>query len=57
MKRELRVKIFLGSTTEETSESLNEFLEQEHFCPNYVSSDLYKHGSVYQLILWYAVVI
>ena len=40
---------------EEIEGKLSEFLEETNVCPgNYIESDLYKHGGVYQMILWYA---
>lgn len=53
--RELRNKIFLGSTTEEIEIELNNFIKESKMCPgNYVNSELYKLGSVYQLLFFYA---
>lgn len=54
MKRVLRFKIFLGSTTEEIEESMSLWLKENQTCPgNYVDSKLYKLGSVYQMVFWY----
>jgi len=53
MTRLLRVKIFLGSTTEQIEKDMNKFLDK--VCPgNYIEHRLYKHGGVYQLVLFYA---
>ena len=56
--RELRSKIFLGSTTEEIELELNNFIKESKMCPgNYVNSKLYKLGSVYQLLFFYAKIV
>jgi len=53
--RELRFKLFLGSTTEEIEEKVNEFLVKKEMCPgNYVTHELDKLGDVYQLAFFYA---
>lgn len=58
MRRELRSKIFIGSTTEEIEKAFTDFLISEKMCPgNYVDIQLYKHGNVYQLVFMYAVLI
>lgn len=50
----LRVKWFLGSTTEEVQKQMDEFLSPG-VCPgNYVDLKLWKHGDVYQAVLVYA---
>lgn len=55
MRRVLRTKIFLGSTTEEVGEKLSSFLEEKNICAgNYIEYKLYKLGNVYQLIFVYA---
>lgn len=55
MRRDLRAKIFLGSTTEEIEESMNKFLKDKKFCPgNYIDAKLYRLGGVYQLVFMYA---
>ena len=55
VRRVLRMKIFLGSTTEEVEAAVAEFLERENVCVgNYVDAKLYKLGNVYQLVLPYA---
>jgi hypothetical protein len=55
MQRVLRTKLFLGSTTEEIEEKLQNFLEEKNVCPgNYVAYQLYKLGEVYQLIFVFA---
>jgi len=54
-RRYLRIKFFLGSTTEEIQRSLNAFLENENICiGNFVDLKLWKEGSVYQVALVYA---
>jgi hypothetical protein len=58
MRRVLRMKMFLGSTTEEIDIALAEFLERELICVgNYVDAKLSKLGNVYQLIFVYAGVV
>lgn len=55
MRRVLRHKIFLGSTTEEIDIKFSEFLEKNNICPgNYVDIKLFKLGNVYQEIFIYA---
>lgn len=55
MERQLRVKYFLGSTIEEIEEQELEFLKINNMCPgNFVYENLYKNGSVYQKVLYYA---
>ena len=55
MRRVLRSKIFLGSTTEEVNQGLSEFLTENNICVgNYIDIKLFKLGNVYQLILVYA---
>lgn len=57
-ERYLRIKIFLGSTTEKVEEDLLTFLIREKLCVgNYVDLKLYKLGGVYQLVFVYAQVI
>ena len=57
MRRLLRLKTFLGSTLEEIEGSVQCWLVAKQVCPgNLVDSKLYKHGSVYQLLVWHAVV-
>jgi hypothetical protein len=54
--RKLKHKFFLGSTIEEIDFQLDQFLTDTNMCPgNLVDYTLYKHGSVYQYDLWYAV--
>ena len=56
--RELRLRIFLGSTLEEIERDVNDWCKDAGMCPgNLVKSDLHKHGSVYQLLVWYAEVV
>lgn len=58
MRRILRMKIFLGSTTEEIETALTDFLARELICVgNYVDAKLSKLGNVYQLIFVYAEVV
>jgi hypothetical protein len=53
-RRVLRVRFFLGSTTEEIQLTIEEFL-RPGVCPgNYVDLKLWKHGAVYQAALVYA---
>lgn len=55
MERQLRVKYFIGSTVEEIEEQELEFLKTNNVCPgNFVYENLYKNGSVYQKVLYYA---
>ena len=55
MRRVLRIKIFLSSTTEEIETNLTEFLLKQNICVgNYIDAKLSKLGNVYQLILVYA---
>ena len=57
IRRLLRFKSFLGSTLEEIEDNTVRWLKDHKVCPgNLVDSKLYKFGSVYQLLLWYAVV-
>lgn len=54
MRRVLRIKLFLGSTTEQVQEELDTFLAPG-ICPgNYIDFKLHKLGSVYQGALIYA---
>jgi hypothetical protein len=58
MDRVLRVKLFLGSTTEAVEKQLSEWLKKESICiGNYTDLKLFKLGSVYQLVLVYAEVV
>ena len=58
MRRVLRHKFFLGSTTEEIENLSDEFLKKQNICVgNYVDIKLFKLGNVYQYILVYAEVI
>lgn len=58
MRRALRFKLFLGSTTEEVEQKLMAWTEQQNVCVgNYVDAKLHKLGGVYQLLLVYAVVV
>jgi len=58
IRRILRMKMFLGSTTEEIEAALGEFLARELICVgNYVDAKLSKLGGVYQMILVYAEVV
>jgi hypothetical protein len=54
MRRSLRIKIFLGSTTEEIQIKIDEFLNIPVCIGNYVDFKLSKLGNVYQGILIYA---
>ncbi|MFW6007949.1 MAG: hypothetical protein ACOCP8_01680 [archaeon] len=55
MERQLRVKYFLGSTIEEIENQEFNFLVNNNMCPgNFVYEKLYKYGSVYQKVLYYA---
>lgn len=57
-RRELRVKIVTGSTTEKIEEKLNAWLREQNMCPgNYLDVTLHKLGGVYQLVLVYAEVV
>jgi len=54
VKRILRIKLFLGSTTEQVQEQLDAFLLYG-ICPgNYIDIKLWKLGNVYQGALVYA---
>lgn len=58
IRRQLDIEIFLGSSTEEVSASVKNFCEEKKLCPgNLVDSALYKHGNVYQFVVWYAKVV
>jgi hypothetical protein len=58
VERVLRIKWFLGSTTERIEEAMNSFLGGSGLCPgNYVDLMLWKHGDVYQVALVYADVV
>jgi len=58
MRRVLRIKMFLASTLEEMQQDMDVWLEKNNICPgNYTASDLYKHGGVYQMVIWYATVV
>jgi hypothetical protein len=51
--RLLRIKFFLGSTTEEIQGQVALFIE--NMCPgNYIDLKLWKLGNVYQAVLIYA---
>ena len=51
--RLLRIKFFLGSTTEEIQNQISPFVDS--MCPgNYVDLKLWKLGNVYQAALIYA---
>jgi hypothetical protein len=55
MRRILKVKMFLGSTTEEIEEKISKWLSKEKICVgNYIDIKLSKLGDVYQLVLVYA---
>lgn len=57
IQRLLRLKTFLASTLEELEEQARRWLIENQVCPgNLVSFKLYKHGGVYQLLVWHAVV-
>jgi hypothetical protein len=54
LKRVLRIKLFLGSTTEQVQQELDTFLAPG-ICPsNYIDFKLNKLGNVYQGCLVYA---
>lgn len=54
-RRQLRTKIFLGSTTEEINKALEKFYKENEIClGNYRDHQLYKLGGVYQFVLIYA---
>jgi hypothetical protein len=54
-KRELRIKIFIGSTVEIVEKKLSNFLKQQKICPgNFIEHKLYRLGGVYQLVFIYA---
>jgi hypothetical protein len=53
LMRLLRIKFFLGSTTEEIQGQVALFIE--NMCPgNYIDLKLWKLGNVYQAVLIYA---
>jgi hypothetical protein len=55
IRRVVRQRLFLGSTIEEIEVKIKKFLEDEAICVgNYVSSQLFKLGNVYQYIFTYA---
>jgi hypothetical protein len=54
MRRILKIKIFLGSTTEEIQTKVDEFLGSFICVGNYIDFQLYKLGNVYQGVLIYA---
>ena len=53
-ERVLKVKFFLGSTTEELEKQMLQFLGDKTCPGNYINFQLYKLGNVYQGILFYA---
>lgn len=51
-------KFFLGSTTELVERQVNDWCSEEKLCPgNLLDSKLYKHGGVYQFVVWHADVV
>jgi hypothetical protein len=45
----------LASTTEAVEHQVNNWCSETKLCPgNLLDSKLYKHGSVYQFVVWYA---
>lgn len=54
-QRVLRIKFFLGSTTEKVEAEVEAWLEENNICPgNFIEQKLYKLGNVYQFVLVYA---